>query len=112
HFKVALHLSGPMVDPDARTTDPDPARVESVVRYVRETFPGAAAEASETCLYTNAPDEDFVLDRVGPVVIASPCSGHGFKFAPLVGEIVADLATGAEPAVPLARFASSRKTLR
>jgi sarcosine oxidase len=113
HFKVAQHLSGPVVDPDARTTEPDPARVEAVVRYARETFPGAEpAGASETCLYTNAPDEDFVLDRVGPVVIASPCSGHGFKFAPLVGELVADLATGVEPAVPLGRFASTRAALR
>jgi sarcosine oxidase len=112
-FKVALHLSGPVVDPDDRTSEPDPGRVHDVVRYTRETFPGSdATGVSETCLYTNTPDEDFVLDRVGPVVIASPCSGHGFKFAPLVGEIVADLATGARPAVPLARFASSRESLR
>jgi sarcosine oxidase len=112
-FKVALHRSGPVVDPDARTTEPDPMREDAVVRFARELFPGADPTGwSETCLYTNAPDEDFVLDRVGPVVIASPCSGHGFKFAPLVGELVADLATGAEPAVPLDRFASSRAALR
>jgi sarcosine oxidase len=112
-FKVALHLSGPVVDPDDRTTEADPLRVDEVVRYARETFPGSDPTGdSETCLYTNAPDEDFVLDRTGPVVIASPCSGHGFKFAPLVGELVADLATGAEPAVPLGRFASSRAALR
>ena len=34
-------------------------------------------------------DEDFVLDRIGPLVVASPCSGHGFKFAPLIGEVLA-----------------------
>jgi sarcosine oxidase len=43
-----------------------------------------------------------VLDRAGPVIVASPCSGHGFKFAPLVGRLVADLADGARPS---ARFA-------
>ena len=112
-FKVALHLSGPVVDPDAHPREPDPARVEAVLRYANETFPGAGPTGvTETCHYTNAPDEDFVLDRVGPVVIASPCSGHGFKFVPLVGELVADLVTGAEPAVPLARFASDRASLR
>jgi sarcosine oxidase len=112
-FKVALHLSGPVVDPDARTTEADPSRVDEVVRYARERFPGADPTGdSESCLYTNAPDADFILDRVGPVVIASACSGHGFKFAPLVGELVADLATGAGPAVPLERFASSRASLR
>jgi sarcosine oxidase len=45
------------------------------------------------CLYTTTPDESFVLERVGPVVIGSPCSGHGFKFTPLIGQRLADLAT-------------------
>jgi len=59
------------------------------------------AEAS--CLYTTTPTEDFVLDRIGPVVVASPCSGHGAKFAALVGELAADLALGRGSAEP--RFA-------
>jgi sarcosine oxidase len=50
-----------------------------------------------TCLYTSTETEDFVLDRVGPVVVASPCSGHGFKFAPTIGRLVADLVMGAAP---------------
>ncbi len=52
--------------------------------------------AAKTCLYTMTPDGDFIIDRLpgAPnVVVASPCSGHGFKFAPVIGEIVADLAT-------------------
>ena len=55
-----------------------------------------------------APDEDFVLDRRGPIVVASPCSGHGFKFTPLIGDLIADLATGDAPALPLAAFAIAR----
>ena len=47
-----------------------------------------------TCLYTSTVNEDFILDRHGPFVVCSPCSGHGAKFAPLTGEIVADLACG------------------
>jgi sarcosine oxidase len=53
-----------------------------------------------------------VLDRVGPVVVASPCSGHGFKFTPLIGPVLADLATGVAPSIPLDRFAVGRDALR
>jgi sarcosine oxidase len=67
---------------------------------------------TDTCLYTNAPDEEFVIDRVGPVVIGSPCSGHGFKFVPFIGEQLARLAVGEEPAVDLARFSATRAALR
>ena len=47
-----------------------------------------------TCLYTSTPTEDFILDRQGPFVVCSACSGHGAKIAPLTGEFVADLARG------------------
>jgi len=61
-----------------------------------------------TCLYTSTASEDFILDRYGPFVVCSPCSGHGAKFAPLVGEITADLACGGaspDPASPSRRTA-------
>jgi glycine/D-amino acid oxidase-like deaminating enzyme len=50
--------------------------------------------AEYTCLYTWTPDEDFVVDRAGPLVVLSPCSGHGAKFSPLIGEWAADLVEG------------------
>jgi glycine/D-amino acid oxidase-like deaminating enzyme len=53
----------------------------------------AASRPADTCMYTNTADERFILERRGPVVIGSPCSGHGFKFAPLIGSRLADLAT-------------------
>jgi sarcosine oxidase len=52
--------------------------------------------AAETCLYTMTPDNTFIIDRLPgfpQILIASPCCGHGFKFSPVVGEIVADLVT-------------------
>ncbi|HJT38444.1 MAG TPA: hypothetical protein VJ818_08470, partial [Actinomycetota bacterium] len=64
--------------------------------------------ASETCLYTTTPDEGFVLGARGPIVIASACSGHGFKFAPIVGDIVADIVDGTESSVPLDPFSLDR----
>ena len=51
--------------------------------------------SAETCLYTVTPDESFVLERRGRVVVGSACSGHGFKFAPAIGERLAALAVEA-----------------
>ena len=58
-----------------------------------------------------APDGDFIIDRLPgapSVVVASPCSGHGFKFAPVIGEILADLATGQPTAHDISRFRIGR----
>jgi sarcosine oxidase len=66
---------------------------------------------AKTCLYTMTPDGDFIIDRlpgVPQIVVASPCSGHGFKFAPAIGEILADLATGGAPAHDISRFTLAR----
>lgn len=82
----------------------DAASRARVTDFVARRVPGLdPAPVNEvTCLYTWTANEDFVLDRSGPFVVASPCSGHGAKFAPLIGEIIADLAAG-KPA-PNARF--------
>jgi sarcosine oxidase len=58
----------------------------------------------ETCLYTTTANEDFVIDRRGPLVVASPCSGHGFKFGPATGELVAGVAVGEATAPPRFRL--------
>jgi sarcosine oxidase len=64
---------------------------------VAERFPilGRAPVHAETCLYTNTADESFVLERHGRIVVGSACSGHGFKFAPVVGQRLAALAQDA-----------------
>jgi len=111
-FKVGLHMAGPVTDPDTRTFDADPSRVDRVVEYVTSHVPDARATGrTDTCLYTITPDEDFVLDRVGPIVVASPCSGHGFKFAPLFGGALADLAGGVEPPFDRSAFRIDRPGL-
>jgi len=63
-------------------------------RYVEDWFPGLDPTPIRpaTCLYTTTPTQDFVLERRGPIVVGSPCSGHGFKFTPLIGRRLADLA--------------------
>jgi sarcosine oxidase len=102
--KVAEHHTGPVVDPDERSFEPDPEGIDRLRRYAVEWLPGLVPEPASvtTCLYTTTPTEDFVLDRAGPVVVASPCSGHGFKFTPEIGRLAAGLAIGEPPEV--ARF--------
>lgn len=95
-IKVALHHQGRVTEPNA--VDPPTADDRRNILNVLERYmPDAAGRVLEsgTCMYTNTPDEDFVIDLHPAhrrVVIASPCSGHGFKFSIVIGEILADLA--------------------
>jgi sarcosine oxidase len=112
-IKAGAHLSGPVIDPDRRSFEPDPDREARIAQWTAERLSAPARLLrTETCLYTTTPDEDFVIDRAGPLVVASPCTGHGFKFAPLIGEVLADLATGEQPSIPLDRFRVDRPALR
>jgi sarcosine oxidase len=107
-IKVGFHESGPECDPDRRDFRAEPTRQRVLVDYVREWVPGVDADALTpiSCSYAITPDEDFVVDASGPIVVATGFSGHGFKFAPIIGDMLADLAlsTGGAPA----RFAASR----
>jgi sarcosine oxidase len=100
--KVGAHFVGPEVTADSRTgvIDDDVRRL--VVGYVKDRLPGLepVPHNETTCLYTATDSEDFILDRVGSLVVCSPCSGHGAKFAPLIGELAADLCAGRTDRVP------------
>ena len=92
-IKIGEHQAGPVTNPD----EPGRPSEESIARltaWIRARYPGADPEHhhAETCIYTNTPDEGFVLERRGPVVIGSACSGHGFKFAPWIGRRLGELA--------------------
>ena len=93
--KVGEHGSGRVVTPDARL-DADPVAAARVAAYAAEWLPGAepVVTRADSCLYTSTPDDSFVLRRSGPVVVCSPCSGHGFKFVPQIGRLTAELASG------------------
>jgi sarcosine oxidase len=92
-LKVGAHHAGPEVDPNT-PGDPEQRLVEQITDWARGTYRLADPDpaAAETCLYTTTPDQGFVLERRGRLVVGSPCSGHGFKFAPAIGERLADLA--------------------
>src|SRR5215469_7669085 len=95
-YKIGIHPSGPVTDPDAQQQSEDPALLarlaDVAARYLPEYEPQPVS--AERCVYDNTPDEDFIIDRIGNVVIGCGTSGHGFKFGPLLGQWLAALATG------------------
>jgi sarcosine oxidase len=95
-LKAGHHKSGLLADPDEEGT-PDPAIVEEVTAWAGRTFPLNEPQpvGAETCFYTNTDDDRFILERHGRIVVGSACSGHGFKFAPAIGERLAALAAEA-----------------
>jgi sarcosine oxidase len=93
--KVGRHHQGPVVDPDTVDRDPTDADEEPIRAFVESRIPDLGGPTCKRviCLYTNTPDENFLIDRLDDTVLfAAGFSGHGFKFASVVGEILADLA--------------------
>lgn len=93
------HHQGETGAADTLSREPDAADEALLRGFGARYFPDGAGPtlALRACLFTNTPDEHFVLDRHPghpQVVLASPCSGHGYKFCSVIGEILADLATG------------------
>ncbi len=112
-LKVSRHHSGEVVDPASVDRSEHAADVERVRSFMRRTMPAANGPLREAtiCLYTNTPDLNFVIDvhpAVPGVAFASACSGHGFKFAPVIGEILADLALDGATSHPIERFRADR----
>jgi sarcosine oxidase len=111
--KVGRHHDGDYTDPHrirrrVDETDMDPLRLMCST-YLR----GVSGHASRTltCMYTNTPDHDFVIDfspHDKRVVVISACSGHGFKFAPVIGEIAADLVRDGSTRRDISRFSAAR----
>jgi len=94
--KIAVHHEGLIVDPDGPRQPPTPEETEMVRDLLARFLPDAAGPLLDrtTCLYTNTPDQHFLIDHhpgLPEVLIASPCSGHGFKFASAVGEAIGEI---------------------
>jgi sarcosine oxidase len=94
--KVAMHHAGQATNPDTVDREVHANEIESMRQLLRRYVPCADGPLTSTavCMYTNVPDEHFVLDRHPGdprIVIVSPCSGHGFKFSSVIGQTVARL---------------------
>jgi sarcosine oxidase len=97
-MKVGAHCSGRVLtDLDHRVADAPPELVDAIGEYARRTFPGCDGVPRSTatgCLYDLTVDENFIIERRERMVVLAGFSGHGFKFAPLIGTIAADLIEG------------------
>jgi sarcosine oxidase len=112
-YKLAFHHGGVPVSASEVSMQPDPALDQTLAALARRLLPGLVPEvvSSERCLYDNSPDQDFVLDRVGDIVIGAGTSGHGFKFGPLWGDLLSSLVTGDAAPVDLSPFSCRRPGL-
>ncbi len=111
--KVAVHHEGEPAQPDTARRDVSQQEIEAMRALLRSFLPAAEGRLRSTavCLYTNTPDEHFILDRhplYPQVLLASPCSGHGFKFSAVIGELAAALLRGQQPSFDLSLFRLSR----
>ncbi|XP_019615165.1 PREDICTED: peroxisomal sarcosine oxidase-like isoform X2 [Branchiostoma belcheri] len=115
-LKLCYH-SGPVIDPDDRDGVAGSRGNQEIVRmmcdYVRKHFPGleSVPAIQESCIYTNTPDEDFILDRhpqYRNIIIGAGFSGHGFKLAPVVGKLLCELAMDKQPSYDMTPFSLNR----
>ena len=111
--KIALHHQGVATDADSVERNVSPEEI-GIMQTIVETFLpklDGPLLRTEVCMYTNTPDEHFIIDWVPGVpraLAVSACSGHGFKFASVIGEIVGDLVTDGRAAFDLGPFSIGR----
>ncbi len=115
--KIGLHHSGETVTASNRQFEVSERTLTALQAWVLEHLPNAAGEIihAKTCLYSNTKNHDFLIDwhlafdpeGSSDLLIASPCSGHGFKFAPFMGELLADMVTNQANPFQLERFGAA-----
>ncbi|XP_033748628.1 peroxisomal sarcosine oxidase-like [Pecten maximus] len=111
-YKLCLHY-GPEIDPDRRDIADSSWVLEDMKKFVAKHFPLLEPHpaVTETCIYTNTPDHDLVLDRHPAwrnVIIGTGFSGHGFKLSPVVGKVLSDLVMRKTPSYDLSHFRIDR----
>jgi len=116
YVKVILDRNGVVVDPDDTDRSVHQPSLDKLKAYAAATLPTLGDDLVEvaTCRYTLTPDEHFILDRHpahANIIIGSPCSGHGFKFAPVLGQILSDLALRGATSFDINRFRLDRPAL-
>ena len=113
-FKLGkYHHREEQIDPDNWNREPEPADERLLREFTESYFPEAAGSTMglATCMFTNSPDEHFILDTLPEspqVTVGAGFSGHGFKFASVIGSILADLAADGETDHPIEKFRLDR----
>lgn len=110
--KCGLHHDGVSTTPETVDRTVTPAEDSAARQMIESVMPGAGGRRLEArvCLYTNTPDSHFLIDWVndGRVLLVSPCSGHGFKFASAIGEVAAQFVLDGRTWIDCAPFSLSR----
>ena len=109
-FKIGVHRRGEEIGPESDDRSPTPESIQIAKDAARRRFGIENAEVVEAkgCLYTNTESEDFRLGRLGESgFYASACSGHGFKFGPWIGHLLADFIEGKDKPERYSRFSAS-----
>ena len=109
-LKIATHGAGTPADPDTVDREAHPEDEAPIREFIRTRLPAAdgPVRMTKVCMYTVTPDEHFIVDVDGPVAYASACSGHGFKFASVMGEVLADLALEGRTRHPIGFLSAAR----
>jgi sarcosine oxidase len=112
-LKIARHHGGEAADPNAVRRDVTDADLDPLRMFITTYLRGVTRHVTRTavCMYTNTPDGHFIVDLHPDdprIVLISACSGHGFKFAPVIGDIATDLVTEGKTARDISRFAATR----
>ena len=112
-IKIAHHHAGENIKPDKLSQDVSETEIASM-KKITDRYLNIDLEYnySAVCMYTNTPDENFIIDyhpEHKNIIIASPCSGHGFKFSSLTGKILSDMAIGKKPDFDISPFRIARQ---
>jgi sarcosine oxidase len=113
--KVSQDVGGRTVTAETRDFDPDPAITERIEAFLRKVLPGIPGSQilTRTCLYTLTPDRDFVIDRLpdNPNVLVAIGAGHAFKFASVIGKILAEIVVDGATDSDISAFRFDRPVL-
>jgi sarcosine oxidase len=111
-IKVAIHHEGKATDPDNLDREVSQEEMEEISKIIDQYWDGRVRlHKSSVCMYTNTPDEDFIIDfhpACSNIIIASPCSGHGFKFSSAIGRILSEMATDRPLSFDISPFGMGR----
>ena len=106
-FKLALHYPGEITDPDIIDRSTNKTDESLLIEFMQRHFPDEYVSTVDmkVCMYTNSPDENFIIDFLpgydNDIVVATGFSGHGFKFASVIGEIMSDLIIRGKTEMPI-----------
>ena len=112
-LKIARHHGGELTDPETIRREVTDADLDQLRTFATTCLRGVTTRITKSavCMYTNTPDGDFVIDLHPDdprIVVISACSGHGFKFAPVIGDIAADMVCEGRTSRDISRFSASR----